>query len=314
MPRLIDDLRATTKIGMPWFVEPSQEAQWVDYAKRVLDLVRENPELPVLLIDNVAKYLYAETDQEFWSLDKDFPNIAPPFPTFWCEFKMTRTIHSKTEGDTDVSQWLPQGGRVGLLFTAIPRKDAQGEGIPDAAHWIYWCDLFVDYSKPGVTADGPQGATFLCVDAQGRAVGNPWMQVYCSEANGELMKHTMSWFNPAWLAISFLHCKNVQLIDNAVDKPLAKKWAAKHGGLQPTAYKTLVIEPLKAILRHEGRAHEHGLAKALHICRGHFADYTQGRGLFGRYHGKYWMPSTVRGARGKALPPREIEVRVGPRP
>ena len=80
--------------------------------------------------------------------------------------------------------------------------------------------------------------------------------------------------------------------------------------LQPTEhYKTLVIEPLKAILRNEGRAHEHGLQKAMHICRGHFADYTQGRGLFGKYHGKYWMPSTVRGTKGKSAP-REIEVKV----
>lgn len=42
MPRLIDDLRATTKIGMPWFVEPSKETLWVDYAKRVLELVHES--------------------------------------------------------------------------------------------------------------------------------------------------------------------------------------------------------------------------------------------------------------------------------
>ena len=308
MPRLIDDLRATAKIGMPWFVEPSKETLWVDYAKRVLELVHDRT-LPVLLIDNVAEYLYAGTDQEYWALDKDFPNIAPPFPMFWCEYKMVRTIHSKTEGDTDVSKWLPQGGRVGLLFTAVSREDAQGQGIPDDAHWIYWCDMFTDYNKPKVTADGPQGATFLCVDAQGRAVSKPWMQTYCSEANAELMKHTMSWYNPVWLAISFLHCKNVQIIENAIDKPLAKKWAAKHGGLQPTSYKTLVIEPLKAILRNEGRAHEHGLQKAMHICRGHFADYTQGRGLFGKYHGKYWMPSTVRGTKGKAAA-RVMEVKV----
>ena len=48
------------------------------------------------------------------------------------------------------------------------------------------------------------------------------------------------------------------IIDNAVDKPLAKKWAAKHGGMRPTAYKTFVIEPLKAMLRNEGRATSKG--------------------------------------------------------
>jgi hypothetical protein len=107
-----------------------------------------------------------------------------------------------------------------------------------------------------------------------------------------------------------MHCKNVAIIDHAVDKPLAKKWASKHGGLRPTRYKTLVIEPLKQVLRSEGRAEQHGLQKALHICRGHFADYTEGRGLFGKIHGKFWMPSTVRGTKGKSAPPREIVVKV----
>lgn len=34
---------------------------------------------------------------------------------------------------------------------------------------------------------------------------------------------------------------------------------------------------------------------AFHVRRGHFADYTQGKGLFGKYHGKYWIPATTVG-------------------
>jgi hypothetical protein len=37
-----------------------------------------------------------------------------------------------------------------------------------------------------------------------------------------------------------------------------------------------VIEPLRQILRTQGRAHEHGIAKAMHICRGHLRDYREG--------------------------------------
>ncbi len=307
MPRLIDDLRATGKVAMPYYVLPRLRQAWLDYAERVAEAAGD-PDLPVLLIDNVAEYFYSGTDQEYWSLDKDFPNLAPPFRSFWCEFKMVRTIHSK-QGDTDVSQWLPQGGRVGQLFYAIDPSEVKGEGIPENCRWIYWCDMWVDYGRREAVADGPHGAVWICVDAEGRAIGNPCMQSYGDDAAGEVIKNIMAWYNPSLLAISFLHCKNVTMVDHAVDKPLAKKWAARHGGMRPTAYKTLVIEPLKAVLRKEGRAHEQGLAKALHICRGHFSDYTQGRGLFGKYHGKFWIPSTVRGTKGKAAP-REIEVKV----
>jgi hypothetical protein len=37
------------------------------------------------------------------------------------------------------------------------------------------------------------------------------------------------------------------------------------------------------------------MGTAFHIRRGHFADYTKGKGLFGKYHGKYWIPSTAVG-------------------
>lgn len=123
------------------------------------------------------------------------------------------------------------------------------------------------------------------------------------------MKSLMTWIHPVLLAVSFLHCKNVVLQDESVPKPLAKKYHLKTGQW-PVRYKTLVIEPLKQILRHEGGSDRNGLAKAMHICRGHFRDYRQGPGLFGKYHQLVWSPMTVRGTKGKSVPPREIEVKV----
>jgi hypothetical protein len=310
MPRLIDDIRGAGRLGMPWFVPRHKEQVWEQHAVRVIELLQD-PALPVLVIDNVAEYFYTGTDQEQWNIDRDFPNLAPPFPMFWAEHKMVRTIHSKECGDTDVTRILPQGGRVGQLFVAAERDQVKGEDIPENAHWILWCELFVDYRKPGVTADGPHGSVFLCIDSEGRIVGNPSMQSFASAENNEQMKQLMAWFNPSLLAISFLHCKNVTIIDNPVPPKLARRYRERHGGARLTGFKTLVIEPLKQILRTQGRSGEHGLAKALHICRGHFRDYRQGAGLFGKYHQLVWTPATVRGTKGKgAPPPREIEVKV----
>lgn len=35
---------------------------------------------------------------------------------------------------------------------------------------------------------------------------------------------------------------------------------------------------------------------AMHTCRGHFADYRKGKGLFGKLKGLYWINSHVRGS------------------
>ena len=307
MPRLIDDLRANGKVQMPFFVAPRLEKAWITYAKMLMD-VASDPALPVLLIDNVAEYFYSGTDQEYWDVGKDFPNIAPPFPAFWVEWRMVPKIRS-TDGDVDLSGWLPQGGRVGQYFRAVDPKDVSGQNIPENTRWIYWCDMWVDYRRSAVTADGPHGAMWICVDAEGRAIGNPWLQSYAEKSGEDLLKSLMSWYNPALLAISFLHCQNVALVDNPVPAKLAKRYRERHG-ITPTAYKTLTIEPLKAILRKEGRSDQVGMQKALHICRGHFRDYREGRGLFGKYHKLVWTPSVVRGTKGKAAPPREIEVKL----
>ena len=179
MPRLIDALRADGRVLMPHWIADDKRQAWMDYARHLAQLA-SNPALPVLLIDNVANYFYKGTDQEHWSLDKDFPNIAPPFPAFWLEWRLVQKIHSEV-GDVDISQWLPRGGRVGQLFYALDPTECKGEGIPENARWIYWCDMWIDYSRPGVTADGPLERTFICVDAEGRSIGNPWMQSYGNE-------------------------------------------------------------------------------------------------------------------------------------
>ena len=310
MPRLIDDIRLRG-VQMPAFVSSGKEREWVDYARTVLKILSD-PTLPVLLVDNVADYYYRGTDQEFWSFDRDFPNLAPPFEQFWCEHKMPRVLESKERGRTEVSRLIGQNGRQGVLVTALdPAAQAVAGGgtIPPECKWLLWMDLFIDYDfghhqRP----DGPHGAIFALIDAEGRMLEAPWMQSYAELADKALMKSLMTWLHPTLLSVCFLHCKNVKVEDQEVPKPLAKKYHQKTGQW-PTKYRTLVIEPLKQILRHEGGSDRHGLARAMHICRGHFADYTEGRGLFGKYHGKYWIPATVRGTKGKAAP-REIEVKI----
>lgn len=307
MPRLIDDIRLRG-VQMPQLIEEEKEDAWQQYARRLLDIVSDRA-LPVVLIDNVAEYYYRGSDQEYWSFDRDFPNLAPPFERFWCEHRMPHTLHSSDKGTTECAL-IGKDARMGVLVTALDPAKQGGEGIPPEAKWLLWMNLFIDYGfRHGDRAQGPHGAIFLAVDADGRLLGVPSMQSYAAPSDEAVVKALFTWLHPTALAISFLHCKNVKIEDNEVDKPLAKKYYQKHGQ-QPAKYKTLVIEPLKQILRREGHSDTHGLAKAMHICRGHFRDYREGRGLFGKYKQLVWTPMTVRGTKGKGAPVREIEVKV----
>ena len=96
------------------------------------------------------------------------------------------------------------------------------------------------------------------------------------------------------LALTFAHCKNVALQDHHTPPKVAKK-RAKAGKPIGTTYKTLLIDPMKETLRTEGGIEKNGLKKALHICRGHFATYTEDKPLFGKITGTFWKPMHVRG-------------------
>jgi hypothetical protein len=270
----------------------------------------DDPQLPVLLIDNVADYFYHGSDQEYWDLRNDFPNLAPPFPAFWCEHHMVSHINSKEMGRSEVAALVGSRGKVGTLIHAINAADVNDEGFPEGTRWILWGELFIDYGiSKHDRPTGPHGSVFFAIDAEGRILDVPWMQGFALPEHNEIMKALMTWFHPTFLAVSFLHCKNVTVVDNTVPKPLAKKWKEKTGQW-PARYKTLIIEPLKQILRREGKSDQVGVAKAMHICRGHFRDYREGRGLFGKYKQLVWTPMTVRGTKGKSAPPREIEVKL----
>lgn len=111
-----------------------------------------------------------------------------------------------------------------------------------------------------------------------------------------------------WLAVSFMHCKNVNT--HEVQQPYIERhpWKKKHG--RPLVrYHVLDIDPMKKTLESEGRASEYGLKKALHICRGHFATYTEDAPLFGNYVGTVWKPQHVRGSASAGAVVKDYNVR-----
>jgi hypothetical protein len=313
MARLIDELRSAAGVKMPRFVVPEKQAAWANHARHLWKLIEDmGDELPVIVADNVAEYYFTGTGQEQWNIQNDFPNVAPPYPLYWLEHHLPKHIHSE-QGDTDLGYLPLAGARVGWLLITVPVEDAVGTNIPANTKWICMADHFYQWgrAKDGMI-EGPHGAMVFPIDERGQVIEPPMMHTYTrgTPEDRHLAVCMMGGLNPVLLTISFLHCKNVKTEDHVVPAKLAKRRAERHGGPRPMRYKTLVIEPLKQTLRRVGGSDKHGIAKAMHICRGQFWDYREGPGLFGKLNILCWHEAHVRGTKGKRPAPRELKVKL----
>ena len=292
MARLIDDIRRAPRLEVPQAVVAEEKLEaWAKHAEKVWHMIAASP-MPVMVADNVSTYYFEGTGQEIWDLKLHFPNLAPPYPMFWIEFRMPKRIHSDTKGDTNIDM---SRGRVGWLMAAANREDAtltEGE-FPEGTRWVYAARCSSTTAATAIyrgrTGSGRplhrrgRAPARQAVDSvRGRSMTTRWCGL--SSARG----------SPG-AACHLLHALQKRAAgEQRVPAKLARRTREKYG-YTPTPYHTLIIEPLKEILRREGKSDSTGLAQAMHICHGQVRDYREGKGLFGKYHQVVWDP--VRGAR-----------------
>ena len=127
------------------------------------------------------------------------------------------------------------------------------------------------------------------------------------EQHSKLAHTLIALTHPMLLAICFMHCKNVT--QERVEGRLTRQ-QRRHNPRQrpPLTHHVLRIDPMRTVLASEGQSGTVGTKKAIHICRGHFAHYTDEKPLFGRVTGMIWRPDHVRGrAKGRQVT-KEYEV------
>mgnify|MGYP000353388775 CR=1 FL=1 len=276
-------------------VRPACLPRWCDPKERLTlaGLLSELATCEVIIADNVAHYWASGNDQEMWDWTDDFPCLAPPFESFWIECRAPRLMVSEVTG----TQILPYLEGWGAYVEA--RRNPEGG-------WKLMLALFVEVRKWRSTFMGgmsfdidEKGVCPKSIDTAGRnhsisyAVPFAPRMVASGVSEMEFKGLVGAWVQPLALAICFMNCKNVELIERVPIPRLSRAHEHRHGrGL--VTYHTLEIDPMRRVLRSEGREEEVGLRHALHICRGHFKDYRE-HGLFGKRHGVYWWDSHVRG-------------------
>jgi hypothetical protein len=176
---------------------------------------------------------------------------------------------------------------------------AEARKILSRVRWVLNATLVNATSQTGVVAGPLINFTFQLDDA-GAVLDRPLLSLFGAHlpyfaARGPqpVIDGTSSLLFPAMLALSFMNCKNVALREHE-PPPLTRKQARGRGGVPFVRHYTLDIAPMREVLRREGGAEQTGIRRALHICRGHFANYSE-KGLFGKHFGRFWVPAHVRG-------------------
>lgn len=275
-----------------------------NHTEIIRDEINAAKAAPSIVLDNVAAY-YAESPKQKWKV-ADFPNVAPPFQVFFLEWNMPR---QKNMGG-HMSKALPYWMQCGLLCSAIPPdSEINNKAILDRiaarghiAKWIVYC-------SPWAAIGGHGAGKPLWLGNRISLIVGP---------SGELLE--MSWYENGQdlndmvfvgcLGLSFMHCKNVSMGKMDVASLISRRDACYFPSAPRLKYHVLQIGAMRQILRHQGREGEVGLAKALHICRGHFAHYEAERPLFGKYVGTFWRPDHVRGSESRGAVVKDYEARL----
>lgn len=123
--------------------------------------------------------------------------------------------------------------------------------------------------------------------------------ILSGKTDGYEGRSTVAWVNTTLLTLALLcvqtmHCTNAALPET----PLTFKRKRNADDCPVTKYSTLVIT--KTFGRAEKRDAEEddqseAAQNALHFARGHFKDFRNGPGLFGKYKALYWWGPQLRG-------------------
>ncbi len=269
----------------------------------------------VFLVNNVAKY-YVDHARHL-DLKDIVPTFAPPFEKFWIEY----------ETGLDLPPISGQN-KVGILFNAYDHSrwlDEEGDEAKrwkeslksDPENWRWSIEAFIYIGLSNNRVAGPVGCWRFFVSEDGslfkETLDLPLLEIFKNfddpfeDVGTALGIDLAELVRPALLAIGFLHCKNVEKIEHIGEKK-GFSHQRKKSKLIKNKYYTLDIEPMKRVLSRDGDIENSGIKHALHICRGHFKNFTPEAPLLGRATGTYWFSSHVRGSKERGVVKKDYSV------
>jgi hypothetical protein len=122
----------------------------------------------------------------------------------------------------------------------------------------------------------------------------------------EALTEDLADLNVVQTILKLLHCKNIRTSKVEPSQKLNKKRVKK--GKEPAySYEILNIIRLGITSGDPYGENNEGNTR-LHLCRGHFKEYTDDRPLFGKHTGRYWWEPQVRGKLKNGLVEKDYNI------
>lgn len=298
--------------------------QFNDPKTKVADFMRQ-PESPISALPkmlersavfdltDIGTAYDAHSERKGFLFHRDIYCARPPYDLMWAEFqsgigrigvlvearhKVTREIPNDTlcseVAKRDVSEL--RNGRVADVRTEVVQMFT---GLTEV-----YCSVFCSISANQIIAFprlvhcyvNPDG-TPLTVPMSFRHPLTLPNSIASERETAEKLRHSLAAdIHVIWFAFSLMACRNIVPIEHRAPRH-ERRQAERNGQVPPRNYYTLNVRlpgQYKASASSGQRGNEQGLLR-LHQVRGHLADYRQGKGLFGKYNGVFWVPSHVRG-------------------
>ena len=99
--------------------------------------------------------------------------------------------------------------------------------------------------------------------------------------------------NAVSFVVQIMRCKNVIKVKK--EESATVKDLMGVGRRQKYEYYVLELDPEGTRTESDSEGGGTGPKKRLHLCRGHWSEYTAEKPLFGRYVGRFWIPDHKRG-------------------
>jgi hypothetical protein len=274
-------------------------------------------------VTNVPEY-FTSSERKTVFTDQDYMNIGPiplPFPTiFFGAWRPGKRPASTLLGDCAIVTETPdaecldrckQDATKSIEKTSDSLKsefhsDFKLESIHKSDKCITIdCFIFGKYSPPGTRdANGTgilyTGRSMLFMDHDCRPTHTPMNRIFQDESSiGDIKSKVSHMTSVVFLVIHSIMLANCRNITLKINEPAREfQEARRRDRVRPlVSYRTIHIDPNFGRVQRDPSG-EIGSPKPLHVCRGHFATYSEDRPLFGRkgLHGRFWVPAHVRGS------------------
>jgi hypothetical protein len=237
---------------------------------------RDSKDAVVVDAESVAQWVHAQRETIPAGNDvlRLVERCVPPFPTTMVEFRTGFVMHmgvvvfreiTDSGWKVGATAWASDLNKQIATVPAVWSVEVDPNGTPD---WDR-CNVIVD---PRIAEERRKDARDFMAEA----------------------------FLVALIAFRFMHARGVELRETQPPRHERRR-AEKEGKPAPVTFKTLEIGGITRTLSKEGNVEVNGIRKAMHLCRGHFADYTKGAGLFGKHKVEVFVPEHVKGRRERGV-------------